>query len=82
MRQIVISIATGAILRGPATGLEAGEGEELREWLLSADAGTSVWNAASRAFVDVPPVSRLDALIALLVAKGTITHAEANALPQ
>lgn len=46
------------------------------------------WDSERRAFVDlVPPapapvLSRLDALIARLVAKGHLTEAEAAALPQ
>jgi hypothetical protein len=47
-----------------------------KAWRFEGSPATGTWVEI------VPPVSRLDALIALLVAKGTITQAEANALPE
>ncbi len=74
--------ATGAMIEAMLAEEPApADGEAVIAMPPSAVAGFAIWQAEARAWVDVPAVSRLDALIALLVAEGAISEAQAAALP-
>lgn len=80
--------ATGALIADKIEQEPApAEGVTVIEMPPSAIDGLTVWSATARGYVDPPPpVSRLDAFIALMLANATantpLTQAQIDALPR
>ena len=82
-RYAIIDTDTGDWIGGPyddAPVLAAGQ-SLVSDVPLSFDSGKSVWSPTMRGFVDpVPPVPALHQLCDMLVAAGTITLAQSDAI--